>query len=145
VSLIEVVDGQVELVVRAAGGSSAASVRLFNWARSDGYELAFSVEVMDGGLHALLDSVFVTVWDSMGEFFDGLARDFRGWEGTRVWTNNHLVVTATFGSGGYVCLGWTLRSDVFGNGWEATVSTVVEGGEEMTAVAADMRDFLGQG
>ncbi|MGV9288246.1 DUF6228 family protein [Streptomyces sp. NPDC003719] len=30
--------------------------------------------------------------------------DFRGWEGERVWSNNHLVVTAVFGSGGHVSL-----------------------------------------
>ncbi|MFB7115870.1 DUF6228 family protein [Streptomyces sp. NPDC056190] len=33
---------------------------------------------------------------------NGLARDFRGWEGERVRANNHLVVTASFRSGGHV-------------------------------------------
>ncbi|MGW4824831.1 DUF6228 family protein [Streptomyces sp. NPDC004227] len=33
---------------------------------------------------------------------NGLACDFRGWEGERVLANNHLVVTASFRSGGHV-------------------------------------------
>ncbi|WP_327075280.1 DUF6228 family protein [Kitasatospora purpeofusca] len=98
-SLIEMVPGQVELVVRGAGagaGASAALVRLFDrpWAE---YEVAFGVEAVDDGVRARLEDVTVTVWDDMGGFFDGLARDFRGWEGERVWVNNHLVVTAGFG------------------------------------------------
>ncbi|MER5866635.1 DUF6228 family protein [Kitasatospora sp. NPDC002040] len=139
-SLIEMVPGQVELVVQGAGASSA-SVRLSDWSRAE-YEVTFAVEAIDDGVRARLDTVTVTVWDSMGEFFDGLARDFRGWEGERVWVNNHLVVTATFGSGGHVYLGWTLRSGFFPGDWSCTVTTVIEAGEGMTVVAADLREFL---
>ncbi|MFB6958003.1 DUF6228 family protein [Streptomyces sp. NPDC056309] len=49
---------------------------------------------LDVGVRTRLETVTVTVWGNLGEFFDGLARDFRGWEGERVWANNHLVVTA---------------------------------------------------
>ncbi len=104
--------GQVELVVRGPG-ALATSVRLFDWSRADEYETVFAVEAVADGVRARLENVTVTVWDDMSEFFDGLARDFRGWEGERVWINNHLVVTATFGSGGHVYLDWTLRSGFF--------------------------------
>ncbi|MGW1846845.1 DUF6228 family protein [Streptomyces sp. NPDC001966] len=140
-SLIEVVPGQVELVV-GRSGALAPSVRLFDWSRADEYEFAFAVEAIDDGVRARIESVTVTVWDNMSEFFDGLARDFRGWEGERVWGNNSLVVTATFGSGGHVYLGWTLRSGFFPGDWNCTVTTVIEAGEEMTAVAAELRAFL---
>ncbi|MFF3957183.1 DUF6228 family protein [Streptomyces sp. NPDC001890] len=140
-SLIEVVPGQVELVV-GRSGALAPSVRLFDWSRADEYEFAFAVEAIDDGVRARIESVTVTVWDNMSEFFDGLARDFRGWEGERVWGNNNLVVTATFGSGGHVYLGWTLRSGFFPGDWNCTVTTVIEAGEEMTAVAAELRAFL---
>ncbi|MFJ4094147.1 DUF6228 family protein [Kitasatospora sp. NPDC089913] len=139
-SLIEMVPGQVELVVKGTEASSA-SVRLFDWSRAE-YEVAFAVEAIDDGVQARLEAVTVTVWDKMSEFFDGLARDFRGWEGERVWTNNHLVVTAAFGSGGHVYLGWTLRSGFFPGDWSCTVTTVIEVGEGMTALAADLREFL---
>ncbi len=118
---------------------------MFDWAREDEYHVVFGIEASDDGVRARVENVGVTVWDRLDDFFDGLARDFRGWEDERVWTNNHLVVAARFGRGGHVRLNWTLRADVFNNGWECTVSTVVEGGEEMTALAADLRAFLGQG
>jgi hypothetical protein len=118
---------------------------LFDWSRADEYETVFAVEAVADGVRARLENVTVTVWDDMSEFFAGLARDFRGWEGERVWTSNHLVLTATFGSGGHVHLDWTLRSGFFPGDWKCTVTTVIEAGEGMTAVAADLREFLGQG
>ncbi len=126
-------------------GSLAASVRLSGWTRADEYEAVFAVEVVADGLRACFERVTVTVWDAMGDFFDGLARDFRGWKGERVWENNHLVVKAVFGSGGHVYLSWTLRSGFFDDDWRCTVTTVIEAGEGMTAVAADLREFLRQG
>ncbi|WP_035804309.1 DUF6228 family protein [Kitasatospora mediocidica] len=139
-SLIEMVPGQVELVVQGSG-ASAPAVRLFDWSRAE-CEVNFAVEAIDDGVRARVETVTVTVWDGMSEFFDGLARDFRGWEGERTWVNNHLAVTATFGSGGHVYLGWTLRSGFFPGDWHCTVTTVIEAGEGMTAVAADLREFL---
>ncbi|MBT2393290.1 permease [Streptomyces sp. ISL-1] len=146
-SLIEVVPGQVELVVRGAG-SQAPSIRLFDWSRTDEFEVVFAVEAVDDGLRARIEAVTMSAWDGAGyltEFLDGLARDFRGWEGERSWTNNELVVAATFGSGGHVHLSWTLRAGVFSSGWECTVTTVIEAGEELTAVAADVQEFFRQG
>ncbi|MFE5325373.1 DUF6228 family protein [Embleya sp. NPDC056575] len=139
-SLIEMVPGQVELLVKGPG-AQAASVRLFDWSRAE-YEVAFAVEAVDDGVRARLGTVTVTVWDDMGKFFDGLARDFRGWEGERVWVNNNLIVKAVFGSGGHVYLGWTLSSGFFPGDWSCTVTTVIEAGEGMTALAADLREFL---
>ncbi|MCG8969076.1 DUF6228 family protein [Streptomyces sp. CL12-4] len=143
-SLIEVGPGQVEVVVSGTG-AMAPRVRLFDWSRADEYESAFAVEAVADGLRARLETVTVTVWDDMSAFFDGLARDFRGWEGKRVWSTNHLVVTAVFGSGGRVSLGWTLRPDPFSEDWTCTVTTMIEAGERMTAVAEDLRTFLHQG
>ncbi|MCG8971516.1 DUF6228 family protein [Streptomyces sp. CL12-4] len=143
-SLIEVGPGQVEVAV-GGSGALAPCVRLFDWARADEYESAFAVEAVADGMRAQLETVTVTVWDDMSAFFDGLARDFRGWEGERVWTNNHLVVTATFSSGGHVSLGWTLRPDPFSEDWTCTVTAMIEAGEGMTAVAEDLRAFLHQG
>ncbi|WP_279627234.1 DUF6228 family protein [Streptomyces viridosporus] len=43
----------------------------------------------------------------------------------------------------YLC--WTLRSGFFPGDWKCTVTTVIKAGEGMTAVAADLREFLRQG
>lgn len=133
--------GKPELVVRGAG-ARAGSVRFSDWARADEYEAAFTVEAVDAGVRARIERVTVTVWDAMDDFFDGLARDFRGWRGERVWITNQLVVAAVFGSGGHVLLSWTLRSGFAPEDWTCTVTTVVEAGEGMTAVAAGVREFL---
>ncbi|MER6633296.1 DUF6228 family protein [Streptomyces sp. NPDC000987] len=130
---------------RAGPGASAASVRLFDWSRADEYETVFAVEAVADGVRARLENVTVTVRDDMSGFFDGLARDFRGGEEARVRVNNDLVVTAAFGSGGQVFLSWMLRSGFFPGDWKCTVTTVTEAGEGMTAVAADLREFLRQG
>nr|WP_202436923.1 DUF6228 family protein [Streptomyces sp. SID5910] len=123
----------------------APRVRLFDWSRADEYESAFAVEAVADGVRARLETVTVTAWDDMCAFFDALARDFRGWEGERVWSTNHLTVTAVFGSGGHVDLGWALRPGPFSGDWTCTVTTVIEAGEGMTAVAEDLRAFLHQG
>ncbi|WP_277751109.1 DUF6228 family protein [Streptomyces hoynatensis] len=88
-SLIEAASGRVELLVRGPG-TPAASVRLFDWSRVDEYETAFAVEAVAEGVRARLDTVTITSWDDMDAFFDGLARDFRGWAGERVWNGNNL-------------------------------------------------------
>ncbi len=93
------VPGQVELVIRGAG-SQTPSVRLFDRSRTDEFEVGFAVEAVDEGLRARVEAVRLSAWDGGGyliEFLDGLARDFRGWEGERSWADNGLLVAATFG------------------------------------------------
>ncbi len=126
--MIEVEPGQVELVVQGAG-ASACSVRLSGWSREDEYAASFAVEAINEGVRARLATATVTVWANMDGFFDSLARDFRGWEGERVWTSSHLEVTVAFGSGGHVYLDWTLRSGFFPGNWRCTVTTVIEADE----------------
>ncbi|MFM9554440.1 DUF6228 family protein [Streptomyces caniscabiei] len=43
-----------------------------------------------------------------------------------------------------MCLSWTLRADVFFSGWECTVTTVIDAGEELTTVAAEVQGFFRQ-
>lgn len=113
--------------------------------REDEYHTVFAVQAMADGMRARLENVTVTVWDDMGEFFDGPARDFRGWQGERIRSSNHLAVTAAFGSGGHVYLRWTLRSGCFPGDWTCTMTNVIEAGEKVTALAANLREFLHQG
>jgi hypothetical protein len=87
----------------------------------------------------------VAVWDreDLSEFMDGLAADFRGWTDRRSWATNHLKITAAFHSGGHVELRWTLRPWVSRrDSWEASVTTWLEAGQQMTELAADIRAFL---
>ncbi|MGW6617110.1 DUF6228 family protein [Streptomyces erythrochromogenes] len=147
-SLFEVSAESSEVVVRSATTPSTY-VRLFERVRVDEYETTFTVEAAADGLRARLDAVNVSVWDRAGDltgFLEGLAKDFRGWEGERSWVTNQLVLTATFHSGGHVRLGWGLRFGALAeDSWECSVTTTLEAGEHMSRLASGVRSFLHRG
>lgn len=123
----------------------AVQVRLHDRQFIDQDEIAFVVDLHADGLNARLRGVVVAVWDpqDLSDFMDGLATDFRGWKGERSWVGSHLKLTALFHSGGHVELCWTLQPWVSGqDSWEASVTTWVEGGQQLTNLAADIRVFL---
>jgi hypothetical protein len=120
-------------------------VRLRDRRFIDQYETAFAVDVHAADLNAHLRDVVVAVWDpqDLSDFMDDLAADFRGWNGERSWAGSHLKLTAVFHTGGHVELCWTLQPWVSGqDSWEASVTTWVEGGQQLTDLAADIRVFL---
>lgn len=108
-------------------------------------ETAFAVDLHADGLDAHLRDVIVAVWDpeDLSDFIGGLAADFRGWSGSRSWATNHLKLTAAFHSRGHVELRWALRPWASRqDSWEASVTTWLEAGQQMTVLAADIRAFL---
>jgi hypothetical protein len=89
--------------------------------------------------------VTIWVWDNenLVNFLKDLASDFRGWTGERAWRNNHLTRQAIFRLGGHVELTWTLQAwDSHQASWEASITTWIEAGEQMSARAADIHAFL---
>jgi hypothetical protein len=135
-----------EVTVRC-GEHTAVSVRFFDRRREDRDSVHFVIEAHAPGLHARLEDVIAWIWDQdLARFLQQLADDFRGWRGERVWKTNDddLALRAVFVSGGHVRLTWTLRpwrASSVGR-WEATVTTELEAGEQMAALAADIRYFL---
>ncbi|OIV39425.1 hypothetical protein BIV57_00870 [Mangrovactinospora gilvigrisea] len=121
-------------------------VRLCDRFREDQDCLHYAVEASAPGLNARVDAVAAWNWDAdLAPFLDELAADFRGWRGERVWqtADRDLAVRAIFHSGGHVAVSWTLcpwRNPT--DGWKATVTTWLEAGEQMSILAADVRDFL---
>ncbi|MFI7103324.1 DUF6228 family protein [Streptomyces sp. NPDC050161] len=122
-------------------------VRLFDHHLPDDYSTSFAVEVRADGLQARLDAVETSVWDreDVTAFLDRLVADFRGWDGERTWSTPHLGLRAIFQSGGHIGLTWTFRPGTIAASWEAAVTTWVEGGEQLAALAADVRQFLSCG
>lgn len=148
------------LTMRSADSTDAAAVtircidsgtvvRLCDRRRLDHASVHYTVEVCAPGLSARVDEAVAVAWDpapDLPAFLGGLAEDFRGWSGERQWHSleRDLAVTAVFRSGGHVGLTWTLwpwpaRRH---GGWSTTVTTWQEAGEQMTALAADVRAFL---
>ncbi|MFJ2774095.1 DUF6228 family protein [Streptomyces sp. NPDC087300] len=115
----------------------------------DADSVHYAVELHAPGLTARVDEVVAWVWDSeLAVFLEGLAADYRGWDGERKWQNDDrdLAVSAVFRSGGHVGLTWTLRPWTHAaGGWSASVTTWLEAGEQMAALAADVRVFLAEG
>jgi Family of unknown function (DUF6228) len=111
----------------------------------DQHETVFTIEAhARQELYSRLD-VTVFVWDHeyLDTFLNDLADNFRGWEGERTWSTNHLHVRASFHSGGHIELAWTLRA---GEGdqdpWNVRITTWLDGGEQMTTLATQVHGFL---
>ncbi|OKJ03302.1 DUF6228 family protein [Kitasatospora sp. CB01950] len=145
----EGVDVQGVVAVRCAD-SAGVGVRLVDRAGPEAGAVRFAVEVSASGLAARLDGVvgWVGATDGLAGFLAGLADDFRGWEGERDWRtpDRDLTVRAVFRSGGHVGLTWVLRPwRTAQRGWEASVTTWLEGGEQLAALAADVGEFVDRG
>jgi hypothetical protein len=112
----------------------------------DADSVHYAVELRAPGLTARVDEVVAWIWDSdLTTFLEGLAAEYRGWDGERSWQTNDrdLSLSAVFRSGGHVGLTWSLRPwPQAAGGWGASVTTWLEAGEQMTTLAADVRHFL---
>ncbi|MGW1067959.1 DUF6228 family protein [Streptomyces aureus] len=123
-------------------------VRLCDASRPEEDRVLFAVEAQAPGLALRIDPV--VAWNrgaDLAPFLEGLAADYRGWDGKREWQTDDrdLTVGAVFRSGGHVGLTWTLRPwRSADGGWKASVTTWVEAGEQMSAFAGDVRHFLAQ-
>lgn len=121
-------------------------IQLSNRQFIDGDETVFSIEAKADGLRAAIPDVTVSIWDGAGDlaaFLQQLAADFRGWPGKRTWHTNQLTFEADFHSGGHVELTWKLRPWFPQRaGWEASIATWIEGGQQLTALASDVQAFL---
>ncbi|RGD57740.1 hypothetical protein DR950_08015 [Kitasatospora xanthocidica] len=126
----------------------AVTVRLRAPSRPDEDRVRYAVEASAPGLAIRVDEV--VAWNrgaGLAAFLEELAADFRGWDGQRVWQTDDrdLTVSAVFRSGGHVGLTWTLRPwRSAAGGWEASVTTWLDAGEQTSALAADVRGFLTQ-
>lgn len=102
------------------------------------YQVAISSDSMNAQVEVILSSG--SGGDGMADFFDRLARDFRGWDGTRTWRSLEVQfgIDATWGSGGHVTLRAWAAPSVYDR-WEVAASFEVEAGEEMETLAANVR------
>ncbi len=126
----------------------AVGVRLSGKEPFDEGCVQYAVEAWAPGLAARVDAVVAWIWDAdLAGFVAGLAADYQGWEGERVWQtyDGDLAVSAVFRTGGHVGLTWMLRpwQNATG-GWAASVTTWLEAGEQMSSLASDVENFLSE-
>ncbi|MGV9214597.1 DUF6228 family protein [Micromonospora sp. RB23] len=118
----------------------------------DGYILAVRSEISDEGMMAKTSATLAGRWapedETLEWFFQSLADDWRGWEGKRNWCSldGELQIDAHHDGRGHVAIGVTLRrarQAYADDAWSARTVLMVEAGEEMTRLAADIRHLLG--
>ncbi|MFC8720605.1 DUF6228 family protein [Kitasatospora sp. NPDC057198] len=130
------------------GRDREVGVLLADRAEDDGV-VRCAVELRAPGLAARLDRVVdLGPGGGLAGFLAGLAADFRGWPGEREWHNvdRDLALCAVSGSGGHVALTWVLRPWRAADGtWQAEVTTWLEAGEQLAALAAEVAAFLDGG
>ncbi|SCE81202.1 hypothetical protein GA0074696_1007 [Micromonospora purpureochromogenes] len=135
---------ELEVTIRCQA-DPGLSVRLHSRHFPDEYGVGFSVEARADGLRAELPGVAVWVWDDawLPDFIAQLAADHQGWTEERRWQTNHLAVRAVFHSRGHVALTWHLRPWVSrSDTWRASITTWLDAGQQMSRLAADLREFL---
>ncbi|WP_125811577.1 DUF6228 family protein [Actinoplanes sp. ATCC 53533] len=117
----------------------------------DGYVYAIATELHEDGMTAAtiakVDGIYVDLATTLSGFMESLAADWQGWDGIRTWQSlgRELTIDARHDGRGQVSLGVTLRApglDRDDTAWSATTTFVVEAGEEMTRLAADLTHFL---
>ncbi|MEV4757300.1 DUF6228 family protein [Micromonospora sp. NPDC049559] len=119
----------------------------------DGYVYTVAIELHDDGMSAsttaTIDGLYVNPdIGTLSQFVQSLADDWRGWREVRRRTSmeDELTLDAQHDGRAYVSIGVTLRAP--GGSWEdarwsARSVFVLEAGEEMTRLAADLRHLLG--
>jgi hypothetical protein len=117
----------------------------------DGYVARMQVEVHDDGLSARTTAT-IDGYPRGGEpdlvaFIRGLAEDWQGWSGRRVWNalEHEMSIAAVHDGRGYVSLAVTLRRQVRpydDDAWSAKSVFTLEAGEEMRAFASDIQFLL---
>jgi hypothetical protein len=123
----------------------------------DGYVYAIATELHEDGMTAAtiakvdgtveVDGTFAGRVTTLSEFMESLAADWQGWYGIRTWQSlgGELTIDARHDRRGYVSLGMTLRApgrDRDDTAWSARAVFVLEAGEEMSRLAADLTHFL---
>lgn len=108
-----------------------------------------SMMIVGEGMSATAD-VQLSLLDRppLHEFLATLAESWQGWTGARTWRSleRQLELNARHDGWGHVTLGVTLKSYRFAppnEDWSARTSLVIEAGEQMQQLAADVKALLG--
>jgi hypothetical protein len=110
--------------------------------------------------HETIESVLVTIaegdlsarhvvygassdgFDSLAAFFTGLAHDWRGWEGERVYESLEHDLRFAAEHDGHVRLKVRLWQSSDPDGWSVETRLTLEPGEELARVAEDLTRFV---
>ena len=114
----------------------------------DGYVAHLPVELCDEGFHVrTLATIDASAGTGLGAFLHRLAENWCDWSGRQTWDalEREMTIEASH-DGSYVTLDVTVRrprQSQAADAWSAAVSLTLESGEQMTALAGEVRKLLG--
>jgi len=85
---------------------------------------------------------YMSGFDDLASYFEGLAQDWRGWSGARSWTSveHDLHLVAEHDRVGHVSLTVNLRREI--PRWRAEGTVSIDAGEDLIAAAAGLVDLV---
>jgi Family of unknown function (DUF6228) len=86
--------------------------------------------------------VYALEFTDLAEFFEELARDWRGWTGPRAWRSLEGDLEITAEHHRHVRLRIALRGDPYRSDWGVSAAIELDRGEELSTVAADVRALV---
>ena len=104
---------------------------------------AFSAVLVDDPLSARVTVAHVGGGLDLDQYFAGMAVEWRGWKGSKVWesTAREIRLEAVADGKGHVLLTVTLQSGwLSSSGWQAQANIVIEAGQ-LDRLAEDARAF----
>ena len=125
-------------------GERAVKVTFSAYQPVDSYISNYLVTIAAERLTATTPVTTGSDGDRLVEFVQGLAEEFRGWQGHRSWRSleDQLRITATWQSGGRVVLTLRATPSIYDR-WSVTADVTIEAGEDMRRFADDLATFLG--
>lgn len=102
------------------------------------------VRITDTDLSAsrVIHGAYSGGFDSLANFFAGLASDWRGWEGERVYESLEHDLRFVAEHDGHVHLKVCLWQSSDPNGWRVETHLALEPGEELARIASDLTRFI---
>jgi len=107
----------------------------------------FCIEIQNYSMEAsaCIRSIQGEAAPGLTDFVNGLATDWKGWEGERVWRSEtreeQLTLSAHSGATGTIALTFTLAEPDLG--WTASTQVFMSAGEDLRRFADDLTDLLG--
>jgi len=85
---------------------------------------------------------YATGFDDLLAFFADLERDWKGWEGPRVFASLEHDLTLAATHDGHVRLAVQLRESTVPDGWDVSAVLRLDPGEQLSQISAELRAVL---
>ena len=115
----------------------------------EGYVRKADVEIRADGLTVRTTATLSAMYDKvdLAEYFAGLAADWRGWKGERQWEalEQEMQIDSWHDGRANVMVAVTVRRPeraYADDAWSARIVFTLESGEQLTALASDIRNLL---